>query len=94
MNDQRRIRRVVLVTMLVLGLGAGASACGSSDKQGAQKQDVEDLRSRVSTLRLEVETLRKEVTALRSELEGTGGLSTGGTTTTTQPRSPTSTNRS
>ena len=94
MNDGQRIRRVALATVLVLGLGAGAGACGNSDNLGAKQQDVEELQSRVSRLRLEVESLRKEVAALRNELEGTtGGLSRGGTTSTTEPRSTTATTR-
>ena len=94
MSHRRQFRRVVLATMLVLALGAGAAACGDSTRQGAKREDVEELQSRVSRLRLEVESLRKEVAALRDELEGTtGGLSTGGTTPTTEPRSTTATTR-
>ena len=99
MNGSHRIRRpsirrVALAGLVVVGLGAGAAACGNNDSGGAKQQDVEQLQSRVSRLRLEVESLRKEVAALRSELEGTaGGQSTGGTTTTTEPRSTTSTTR-
>ena len=94
MNHHRRMRRLALVTALVLGLVVGAASCGGNGSDAARKQDVQELQSRVSRLRLEVESLRKEVAALRSELEGTaGGVTSGGTTTTTEPRATTPTTR-
>src|SRR5207244_1414625 len=76
-SHHRGMRRLVLVTMLVLGLGLGATACGGG-AQDRKQQNIQDLESKVSQLRLEVENLRLEVNALREEVAGA-------TTTTTGP---------
>jgi hypothetical protein len=86
------MRRLVLVTVLTLGLATGAAACGGGDTQDGKGADVQELQGRVSQLRLEVQNLRKEVAALRDELAG-GAVGSGNTTTTTAPPSTTSTSR-
>jgi hypothetical protein len=89
------MRRLVMAAVLVLGLGAGITACGDSGSNAGEQPELNELEAKVSQLRLEVENLRQEVASLRDEVANPPTTSTTapGTTATTVPRSTTSTTR-
>jgi hypothetical protein len=62
------MRRLAAACVLALAMGAGTTACSSSNDDSGATTNLDEVGPQIAKLRLEVSQLRREVASLRDEL--------------------------